>query len=91
VEGLSNASSGSNVKKQQLQLIRDRQIVYRHLFAGANSDAVLKDLAVFCRADSSTFNANTHVAAHLDGRREVWLRIQDYLNLTVEELWGKYK
>jgi hypothetical protein len=51
---------------------------------------VLGDLAKFCRATRSTFHADPHMAARLDGRREVWLRISEHLNLTQEELWAIY-
>lgn len=50
-------------------------------------ETVLADLARFCRANESTGHLDTHVAARLDGRREVWLRIQQHLRLTDEQLW----
>lgn len=49
--------------------------------------AVLVDLARFCRAHASTAHPDPHVAARLDGRREVWLRIQQHLNLDNDTLW----
>ena len=51
---------------------------------------VLADLAKFCRADRSTFHADPRVHAALEGRREVWLRIQEHLNLTPEQLAQLY-
>lgn len=48
--------------------------------------AVLHDLARFCRAHESTFHPDPRVAANLDGRREVYLRIVNHLGLTVEQL-----
>lgn len=53
---------------------------------------VLRDLAKFCRANDTTFHPDPRVHAALEGRREVWLRIQQYLELTPEqliELFGK--
>ena len=47
---------------------------------------VLADLAKFCRANESTFHPDARIAAMLDGRREVWLHIQKYLNLTEEQI-----
>lgn len=64
-----------------------RQVAYRRTFDGPVAETVLRDLAKFCRAHSSTFHPDTHVAARLDGRREVWLRIQQHLQLGDEELW----
>jgi hypothetical protein len=49
---------------------------------------VLRDLERFCRANESTFHPDPRVAATLDGRREVWLRIQSQLNLSDEQLWA---
>jgi hypothetical protein len=51
---------------------------------------VLRDLARFCRANKSTFNADPRVHAVLEGRREVWLRIQQHLKLDSETLWKIY-
>ena len=35
----------------------------------------------------STFNKDPRVQANLDGRREVWLRIQEHLMLTNDEIY----
>lgn len=48
---------------------------------------VLRDLARFCRAHRSTFHPDARVHAMLEGRREVWLRIVENLNLTEDELF----
>lgn len=65
-----------------------RQGAYQRVFAKSqDTRAVLEDLARFCRAHESTADENSHVAARLDGRREVWLRIASHLNLTQEALW----
>lgn len=52
--------------------------------------AVLKDLSKFCRADKPTFHKDDRLHAALEGRREVWLRIQQHLNMTPDELWELY-
>lgn len=51
---------------------------------------VLADLQRFCRANETTFNPDARIAANLDGRREVWLRIQNHLNLNEEQLAELY-
>lgn len=51
---------------------------------------VLEDLAKFCRANESTFHADPRIAANLDGRREVWLRIINHLHLTEAQLVALY-
>lgn len=67
-----------------------RQHAYRTTFNGPLADAVLKDLARFCRAAESTFHDNDRVQSKLDGRREVWLRIAHHMNLTPDDLWRLY-
>lgn len=63
---------------------------YVRVFSGAGHkydvDLVLDDLGRFCRAHRSTGHSNPHVAARLDGRREVWLRIQNFVNLDMPAL-----
>lgn len=48
-------------------------------------DALI-DLAEFCRANESCFHQDPRVHAALEGRREVWLRIQEHLHLTPAQL-----
>ena len=65
-----------------------RRYAYRATFKGPLAETVLADLARFCRAGKSTFHPDPHLAAKLDGRREVWLRIQNNLRLSDEQLWA---
>jgi len=44
-------------------------------------EIVLADLRDFCRAMTTTFRLDHCDAARLQGRREVWLRITQHLNL----------
>lgn len=67
-----------------------RRTAYQQLFRGPNGQEVLADLAKFCRANDSTFHADPRVHAMLEGRREVWLRIQHHLQLSPDELWRLY-
>lgn len=70
---------------------------YRALFwrgdAGeAHVRAMINDLREFCRADQSCVvvgkdgRIDTHATAVAEGRREVWLRITQTLNLSDETL-----
>lgn len=61
---------------------------YREVFSGPKGDLVLRDMARFCRATESTFHPDPRLAAQLDGRREVWLRIQENVQLTDEQLFA---
>lgn len=69
-------------------LLQRRQRAYQTTFAGPVGELVLADLAKFCRAYTTTFHPDPRIAAQLDGRREVFLRIQKYLNLTDDQVWA---
>lgn len=69
--------------------MRNRKMAYEHVFGKPDDQAVkavFEDLAEFCRAYSSTFHADPRMHAALEGRREVWLRIQRHLKLKEDEL-----
>lgn len=73
-----------------------RRTAYNTTFRNPFGEVVLEDLAKFCRAHKTTWEEavkhdNAHLAAKMDGRREVWLRIQHHLRLTDEQLWKLYK
>ncbi len=71
-----------------LEFTRRRKAAYQLAFKGAGGHRVLVDLAKFCRAAESTFHPtqNERIHAYLEGRRSVWLRIQQHLNLSPEEM-----
>jgi hypothetical protein len=77
-----------------LQIIRDfistRRTNYIKTFLNPPGEEVLKDLARFCKANESCFQADPRAHAVAEGRREVWLRIQKNLQLTDEQLWALY-
>jgi len=71
--------------------LKARQTNYRATFMSPTGEKVLVDLARFCRAHESTFHADPRVQAALEGRREVWLRIQEHLKLDPDKLWDLYR
>lgn len=80
---------------EALRAVRDklttRAQAYRRTFAGPVPGVVLRDLARFCRANETTVVPGQPEASKiLEGRREVWLRIQHHLQLTDEQLWDLY-
>lgn len=79
-----------NRNKTPADFLAERQTDYRKVLTGPVADRVLADLAKFCRADQSCFHADPRVHAVLEGRREVYLRIMDHLNLDVDELTRRY-
>lgn len=78
--------------EQARQFLRSRQSAYQRLFLGhgVDTDVVLDDLAKFCRASASTYHVDQRLSDVLIGRREVFLRIAHYLNLSDEQLWSLY-
>lgn len=66
---------------------------YQRVFERNNPHThdVLADLAHFCRAHGTTFHQDQRIHAMLEGRREVWLRIQEYLELDMEEIYSLHK
>jgi hypothetical protein len=73
--------------KELFEFISRRRTCYIRTFQGPLAEEVLADLARFCRANETTFHPDPRVEARLDGRREVWLRIQRHLQLTDEQLY----
>lgn len=76
-----------------LDFLRSRKKAYQLTFNKRDGSAVfvLRDLAVFCKATVTTeVPGDRDKALILEGRRQVWLRIQNHLNLTSEELFALY-
>lgn len=70
--------------------LAERRTAYVRTFDTPFGAEVLADLAKFCRAQESTFHPDARVHAVAEGRREVWLRIAQHLNLSEEDLWRAY-
>lgn len=64
-----------------------RRTAYVATFDSAMGREVLADLAIFCRASATTFHADARLHALAEGRREVWLRIANHLNLNDDQLF----
>lgn len=75
---------------QTFDFLRHRKTAYTLTFRSPAGAEVLRDLAKFCRANTTTFHADVRVSAALDGRRDVFLRILQHLNLSVEEMFDLY-
>lgn len=74
-------------------LFARKTFAYNQVFDRKNqyTREVLMDLARFCRAHDSTFNKDDRLHAALEGRREVYLRIQEFLNLSPDEILELHK
>lgn len=76
-------------EEQAAKLLHDTkqlQRAYQIALTGASGQAVLEDLGRFCRSEEPCWSEDQRHHARLEGRREVWLRIQAELKLPVEEL-----
>ena len=71
-----------------LKFLSRRRHAYVALFNSPYGKVVLEDLAAFCRARESVFHPDSRVTDVMIGRREVWDRIRDHLNLSDEELYS---
>ena len=70
--------------------LRGRAQDYTLCFRTTQGEAVLRDLAKFCRARTSTFHTDPRISAVMEGRSEVWLRITEHLNLSEDDLYNRY-
>jgi hypothetical protein len=64
---------------------RQYQLTFKQTVWGQN---VLADLAKFCRANETcVVPGDQRLTDVLEGRREVWLRIQNHIHLTDDQLY----
>lgn len=70
--------------------LRKRKAAYqRCLDNEVDGEVVMSDLAEFCYANKPTFSMDDpsgRIQAYREGRREVYLRIREFLNLTDAEI-----
>lgn len=86
---IRDPADGPTPADRAKDILHSRQISYQQTFSvdkNVHARDVLEDLARFCRANESSFHLDSRVHAALEGRREVWLRIQQHLNLELDSL-----
>jgi hypothetical protein len=77
--------------EQALEIFTDCKRAYQLVFGTPAGEAVLADLTPFCRArETCVVPGDRDRTWVLEGRREVFLRIRDYLDLTPEQLVEKF-
>lgn len=74
-----------------LEVYRQRKAAYQLAFGGAHGPRVLEDLKIFCCAERSYFDVDPRLHAFLEGRRQVYLRIQEHLCHDPEKLYELYR
>ncbi len=72
--------------------VRRIRAAYHEVFMPYAGQAVLIDLAKFCRAKETTFHPSqdARTQAVLEGRRQVFMRIQEHLRLSEAQLFALY-
>jgi hypothetical protein len=77
--------------EKAIEVFTDCKRAYQLAFNTPAGQAVLLDLMPFCRARETCVVPGDRDRTYvLEGRREVYLRIRDYLDLTPEQLVEKY-
>jgi hypothetical protein len=77
--------------KATLSFLTVRKQNYQRAFGNPWGEQVLIDLATFCRANETCVIPGDHDRTLLlEGRREVWLRIAQHMNLSPEQLFALY-
>lgn len=74
---------------QKREFLAQRKDAYCRTFSEENLIAqwVLDDLDKFCRGSESTFHPDPYMHALLEGRREVYLRILNHIEMSLDQLW----
>jgi hypothetical protein len=73
------------------EFLSGRKRSYQLAFGSPAGQKVLMDLAVFCRAnENAAVPGDDHRTWMAIGRREVWLRIQQHMNLNSDELYALF-
>lgn len=77
-------------KERLVRYFQRRSVAYKRVFVKESVyvQDVLADLAKFCRAHTTTFHKDERTHALLEGRKEVFLRIMENLNLSHEEIFN---
>jgi len=73
---------------KMLDLIRTKRRDYQLCFGSPAGTQVLKDLARFCRAtETCVVPGDRDRTLVLEGRREVWLKIEQYICMDAQTLY----
>ena len=75
------------------QMISGLRATYRRVFSGRDGEAVLSDLAKFCKVDRSsvatspkTGVVDTHATMVMEGRKQVYFHIAKILRMSDEQI-----
>ncbi len=77
-------------REREHQRAFDKLRLRKRAYEGIPHD-VRVDLARFCRANETCFNADPRIHAVLEGRREVWLRMMQHWECSPAQLAEIYR
>ncbi len=72
---------------------RNKEWAWRHILGGTDgnlheaSKVALADLRVFCNGTKTNFNTDPLEMARMEGRREVFMRIMNFLNYDFSKIY----
>jgi hypothetical protein len=72
------------------RFIKGKEDAYRACLKTELGETVLADLRVFCNGTQSNFSTDALEMARMEGRREVFTRVMNYLNVDYSEYY-KYE
>ncbi len=68
------------------EILKQLTMDYVTVFGSPQGERVEDDLRIRCGADKISFDVDPYVTAFNEGRRYVWLQIQDRKNMTDEKI-----
>jgi hypothetical protein len=63
------------------------QAAYQQTFGSPIGKRVMLDLVAYCHGRRTTFDADQRAHAFKEGQRDVFLRICEFTNLSIEEIY----
>ena len=75
----------AGMTEEELDFLTERKRAYQLAFSSPAGEAVMRDMVRYCRAKSTTGGDTL-----LEGRRQVYLRIQQHLELEEAQLYKLY-
>lgn len=96
-EDYDNDLKKQSIVRRTFDFLRTRKRSFCLTFRSGSGNAVLVDLAKFCRVGETPAvlgkdgKIDVNLSCVMIGRQEVWLRIQQHLNLTPEQLMQLYQ
>ena len=73
-------------EKTNVETLKKLTMDYVTVFGSPQGQRVEEDLRIRCGADKTSFDVDPYVTAYNEGRRYVWLQIQDRKSKTDEQI-----